>query len=91
MAACRRTTTGSSLHADQRRRKVDEEDGHLVAAQLLLQEHFAVDINSGPLSQGVPLLRMQADDPGLDGVELMLKGRQMGPPNVFERLLGGVR
>jgi hypothetical protein len=33
---------------------------------------------------------MRADDPVLDGVELMLKGGQMGPPDVFERLLHGV-
>ena len=26
---------------------------------------------------------------GLDGVELILKGGQMGPPDVFERLLHG--
>jgi 3-oxoisoapionate kinase len=43
----------------------------------------------GSLSAGVPLLRMLADDPLLNGVELMLKGGQMGPPNVFERLLHG--
>ena len=43
----------------------------------------------GSLAPGVPLLRMQADDPVLDGVELMLKGGQMGPPDVFGRLLNG--
>lgn len=45
---------------------------------------------SGSLAPGVPLLRMQADDPALDGIELMLKGGQMGPPDVFLRLLRGV-
>ncbi len=44
---------------------------------------------AGSLAPGVPLLRMLADDPVLDGVELMLKGGQMGPPDVFERLLSG--
>jgi uncharacterized protein YgbK (DUF1537 family) len=41
---------------------------------------------AGSLSPGVPLLRAHADDPALDGLELMLKGGQMGPPDVFERL-----
>ncbi|MCV0439572.1 MAG: four-carbon acid sugar kinase family protein [Hydrogenophaga sp.] len=44
---------------------------------------------AGSLAPGVPLLRMHADDPALDGVELMLKGGQMGPPDVFQRLLTG--
>lgn len=45
---------------------------------------------AGSLAPGVPLLRMHADAPSLDGVELMLKGGQMGPPEVFERLLSGM-
>ena len=45
---------------------------------------------AGSLAPGVPLLRVHADEPALDGVELMLKGGQMGPPEVFDRLLGGV-
>ena len=44
---------------------------------------------AGTLAPGVPLLRMRADEPALDGVELMLKGGQMGPPEVFEHLLTG--
>lgn len=44
---------------------------------------------AGSLAPGVPLLRVHADEPALDGVELMLKGGQMGPPDVFERLLRG--
>ncbi|WP_342131073.1 four-carbon acid sugar kinase family protein [Hydrogenophaga sp. OTU3427] len=44
---------------------------------------------AGSLAPGVPLLRVHADQPGLDGVELMLKGGQMGPPDVFGRLLRG--
>lgn len=44
---------------------------------------------AGSLAAGVPLLRAHADDPALDGLEVMLKGGQMGPPDVFERLLRG--
>jgi len=44
---------------------------------------------AGSLAPGVPLMRVLADDPALDGLELMLKGGQMGPPDVFERLLRG--
>ena len=36
---------------------------------------------------GVPLCRAHADDPALDGVELVLKGGQMGGTDLFERLL----
>ncbi len=43
----------------------------------------------GSLAPGVPLLRLACDDPALDGIELMLKGGQMGPPDVFLRLLRG--
>lgn len=46
---------------------------------------------AGTLAPGVPLLRLQADDVRLNGVELMLKGGQMGPPDVFLRLLHGQR
>lgn len=44
---------------------------------------------AGSLAPGVPLLRLHADDARLDGLELMLKGGQMGPPDVFQRLLNG--
>lgn len=43
----------------------------------------------GALGTGVPLLRLHADHAPLDGLELMLKGGQMGPPDVFLRLLDG--
>ena len=43
----------------------------------------------GELGTGVPLLRLHADDAPLDGLELMLKGGQMGPPDVFMRLRDG--
>jgi uncharacterized protein YgbK (DUF1537 family) len=44
---------------------------------------------TGSLSAGVPLMRVHADDAAIDGLELMLKGGQMGPPDVFERLMSG--
>ncbi|MBI5717923.1 MAG: four-carbon acid sugar kinase family protein [Burkholderiales bacterium] len=44
---------------------------------------------AGTLAPGVALLRLCADQPRLDGLELILKGGQMGPPDVFERLLAG--
>ena len=44
---------------------------------------------AGSLAPGVPLLRLHAQDSTLDGLEIMLKGGQMGPPDVFQRLLRG--
>ena len=44
---------------------------------------------SGSLAPGVPLLLIDADNPEIDGIELMLKGGQMGPKDVFLRLLRG--
>jgi len=41
------------------------------------------------LAPGVALCRLHADDARLDGVELMLKGGQMGEADLFERLLRG--
>ena len=43
----------------------------------------------GLLAPGVPLCRLHSDDARLDGIELMLKGGQMGGPDVFERLVAG--
>lgn len=43
----------------------------------------------GSLSPGVALCRARADDPAIDGLELMLKGGQMGPEDLFERLVAG--
>lgn len=40
------------------------------------------------LGPGVALVRAHSDDPALDGMELMLKGGQMGQPDLFEHLLG---
>ena len=44
---------------------------------------------AGTLAPGVSLTRAHADDARLDGLELMLKGGQMGPNDIFERLLFG--
>lgn len=41
------------------------------------------------LAPGVALCRLHADDERLDGIELMLKGGQMGDVDLFERLLTG--
>lgn len=41
----------------------------------------------GLLAPGVPLCLLHSDDARLDGVELMLKGGQMGGTDVFERLI----
>ena len=43
----------------------------------------------GSLSPGVALLRARADDPRIDGLELALKGGQMGQVDFFARLLHG--
>lgn len=40
------------------------------------------------LAPGVALCKTHAQDPKLDGIELMLKGGQMGGTDLFERLLG---
>lgn len=43
----------------------------------------------GHLGAGVAIVRTHADAAAFDGVELLLKGGQMGAPEVFEQLLGG--
>ena len=43
----------------------------------------------GNLAPGVALCRAHADTAQLDGVELMLKGGQMGTPDLFELLVEG--
>ena len=43
----------------------------------------------GHLGPGVSLTRVHADAPALDGLELVLKGGQMGPPELFRQLLHG--
>ncbi len=44
---------------------------------------------SGTLAPGVALTQLRADHPALDGLQVMLKGGQMGPPNLFRSLLTG--
>jgi len=41
------------------------------------------------IAAGVPLVRAHSDQTALDGLELMLKGGQMGPPQLFDLLRGG--
>ena len=45
----------------------------------------------GPLAAGIGLLRLCTDAPAQDGLELILKGGQIGSPDLFERLLAGPR
>ncbi|PQV54100.1 four-carbon acid sugar kinase family protein [Paraburkholderia sp. BL21I4N1] len=42
-----------------------------------------------PLSAGVTVCRLHADRAELDGMEIMLKGGQMGDADLFEQLLNG--
>ena len=42
-----------------------------------------------PLSAGVTVCRLHADRSELDGMEIMLKGGQMGDADLFEQLLSG--
>jgi uncharacterized protein YgbK (DUF1537 family) len=41
----------------------------------------------GQLAPGVPLVRAHAHEARMDGVELMLKGGQMGPVDLFTHLI----
>jgi len=38
----------------------------------------------GPMAPGAPLCRFHSDDARLDGLEVILKGGQMGSPSFFE-------
>jgi uncharacterized protein YgbK (DUF1537 family) len=53
----------------------------------------ALDISGlsfvGHLAPGVALCRAHATRPDLNGLEIMLKGGQMGPPDLFARLRDG--
>jgi uncharacterized protein YgbK (DUF1537 family) len=46
---------------------------------------------AAPLSPGVPLCRGHATDPAMDGLELALKGGQVGAEDFFETALKGKR
>ena len=43
----------------------------------------------GRIGSGTPVVRARADDPSVDGLELMLKGGQMGEADVLDRLVEG--
>jgi uncharacterized protein YgbK (DUF1537 family) len=45
----------------------------------------------GQIDAGVPLLRVHADDRRIDGLELMLKGGQMGCDDLFKALISGTQ
>jgi uncharacterized protein YgbK (DUF1537 family) len=45
---------------------------------------------AGQLGPGVPLCRLCSEDIAMDGMELMLKGGQMGHEDIFERLIHGL-
>jgi uncharacterized protein YgbK (DUF1537 family) len=38
-----------------------------------------------PLQAGAPLCRAHSTDPALDGLELVLKGGQIGTPDFFDQ------
>ncbi|AKM32921.1 hypothetical protein AB870_16580 [Pandoraea faecigallinarum] len=44
---------------------------------------------AGTLSAGAPLCRLHSDHTPLDGMEILLKGGQMGDEDLFERLVHG--
>jgi uncharacterized protein YgbK (DUF1537 family) len=44
---------------------------------------------AAPLAPGAALLRGHGDDPATDGIEIALKGGQMGPPRFFQHLRAG--
>ena len=86
-AACARLLARVLEHAPQVRR-VGVAGGDTSSFALRALAPWALSW-AGSLAPGVPLLRVHADDPALDGLELMLKGGQMGPTDVFDRLLRG--
>jgi uncharacterized protein YgbK (DUF1537 family) len=44
---------------------------------------------AAPLAPGAALLRGHGEDPATDGIEIALKGGQMGPPRFFQHLRAG--
>jgi uncharacterized protein YgbK (DUF1537 family) len=44
---------------------------------------------AGPLVRGAPLCRIHAGDRMMDGVEIALKGGQVGQPDFLARLFAG--
>jgi 3-oxoisoapionate kinase len=64
--------------------------GKLLARLLEAIPLRRVGVAGGDLSPGASLCRLHSDVPALDGLELLLKGGQMGGADLFERLLLGV-
>jgi uncharacterized protein YgbK (DUF1537 family) len=46
---------------------------------------------AGATERGAPLCRAHAEDPAFDGLELVLKGGQMGSGDFFEKVRRGNR
>jgi 3-oxoisoapionate kinase len=69
-------------------RRVGIADGDTSSMAVKTLRIWALDF-VGTLAPGVSLTRAHADDPRLDGLELMLKGGQMGPNDTLERLVLG--
>lgn len=44
---------------------------------------------AAPIERGAPLVRAHSDDPAIDGLELVLKGGQMGGEDFFEKVRTG--
>jgi uncharacterized protein YgbK (DUF1537 family) len=44
---------------------------------------------AAPLAPGAALLKGHGNDPATDGIEITLKGGQMGPPRFFQHLRAG--
>ena len=51
--------------------------------------HWTREALTAPLAPGAPLCRAHADDPALDGLELALKGGQVGRDDFFQAAKAG--
>jgi hypothetical protein len=65
---------------------VREEDAHTTALSTTVPQKASTD---QPAHARNHPLRARSRAAHLDGVEFMLKGGQMGPPDLFERMLRG--
>ena len=87
--ACGRVLAGVLSRAPQVRR-IGVAGGDTSSFALRALDPWALQW-CAPLAPGIGLLRLRADASALDGLELILKGGQIGPPDLFERLLSGAR
>ncbi len=78
------------------RRTLEETDIHRIcvaggdtSSQVVQQLGISAMSMSYPLARGAPLCRAYADLPRLDGLELTLKGGQMGEADFFDRVRRG--